>query len=224
MTSYDEKPSAYFGQVNGHVLACVRGTGLHILDIGCGHGELMGVLKARGQIARAYGVELFHAAADQARRRIDTVWEGDAESVAIDIPPGSLDYVILADVLEHLPHPERVLRRVRPLLKDEGRVVVSLPNVSFYRVWLRLLVGNDWRYEPQGVMDATHLRWFTTRSARRLLESEGFEVRALSYAYGSRFLRRACRLLAGLPARFLAVQMIYAAAPVPPAGKAGAAR
>ncbi|WP_084540909.1 class I SAM-dependent methyltransferase [Nocardioides alkalitolerans] len=94
-----------------------------------------------------------------------------------EITGESFDVVILADVLEHLRRPDAVLRRLRDqgLLRDDGRLVISVPNASHQSVVAELLVG-DFRYTETGILDETHIRWFTLTSLRRLLESCGFVI------------------------------------------------
>src|SRR5262249_39702773 len=85
------------------------------------------------------------------------------------------DKILLMDVLEHLPHPERVLEACRELLTPQGTVLVSVPNVANITVRLALLFGR-FNYTERGILDRTHLRFYTRRTARRFLESCGFRV------------------------------------------------
>lgn len=94
------------------------------------------------------------------------------------IPSSSrYDAIIFADVLEHLSDPIQVLRRVHSLLRQpSGILVLSLPNVRHLSVLFGLILRGDWEYEPAGILDHTHLRFFTTKSARRLLKDCGFRI------------------------------------------------
>jgi len=85
------------------------------------------------------------------------------------------DIIVAGDVLEHLPDPGAVLDLLRPLLKPDGRLLVSLPNVANVTVRLSLLFGR-FDYTPRGILDDTHVRFFTRRTGRRLLEEHGFAV------------------------------------------------
>lgn len=91
----------------------------------------------------------------------------------IDEPP--FDVVVVGDVLEHLLDPGAVLDRLRPLVGKDGRLLVSLPNVANLTVRLSLLAGR-FEYTPRGILDETHVRFFTRKSGRRLLESHGFTI------------------------------------------------
>src|SRR5262249_6372347 len=85
------------------------------------------------------------------------------------------DVVLLQDVLEHLHCPQQVLEECHSLLKPRGRVVVTVPNVANVTVRLSLLLGRV-EYTPRGILDNTHVRFYTRKSARRLLEANGYEV------------------------------------------------
>jgi SAM-dependent methyltransferase len=86
------------------------------------------------------------------------------------------DVIVAGDVLEHLPRPEDLLSALKPLLKPDGRLLVSLPNVANVTVRASLLLGR-FPYADRGILDRTHLRFYTRASARRLLGESGFGVR-----------------------------------------------
>jgi len=171
----------YHGDPRPDVQAVVSVVGRRILDVGCAGGMLGAALKASGA-AFVAGVERHAEAAAHARPLLDTLVEGDLLTAALPFGPASFDYVLFADVLEHLPEPEAALRRYLPLLAPDGRVVVSVPNMRFYWVLLRLLVDR-WEYTDSGVRDRTHLRIFTRRSLIALLASAGLQVERLVRNY-----------------------------------------
>jgi methionine biosynthesis protein MetW len=144
-----------------------------VLDLGCAAGGLAALLKARGPV-EVVGVEKDAAYAEAARARCDTVVHADVE--ALDPTGlGRFDCLVAADVLEHLVDPWTVLRTYARLLEPGGTAVVSLPNVAHWSTHAALLRGS-WPRNPEGIHDATHLRWFTLRDARRLLAQAGLEV------------------------------------------------
>lgn len=145
-----------------------------VLDVGCGAGVLGAALKRRG-IVEVVGVEIDPDAAATAEKVLDRVHIGDIE--AIDLPYGTstFDCIILADVIEHLRDPWALLKRLVPLLKADGRVIASLPNVRHWSVVRGLLQG-EWTYLPAGILDQNHFRFFTLKSGRALLESAGLTV------------------------------------------------
>jgi 2-polyprenyl-3-methyl-5-hydroxy-6-metoxy-1,4-benzoquinol methylase len=166
------------------VQAVVPMSARRILDLGCATGELGAALRAR-QGAEVVGVELSSEYAVEARARLDRVELGDVAAVLADPPVdlGRFDCVIAADVLEHLVDPWTALCDAVALLEPGGTAVVSLPNVQYLLVFWRLLRRGSWPREAAGLFDATHLRWFTLRDARALLEGAGLEVLAVSPQY-----------------------------------------
>jgi GT2 family glycosyltransferase/tetratricopeptide (TPR) repeat protein/2-polyprenyl-3-methyl-5-hydroxy-6-metoxy-1,4-benzoquinol methylase len=164
----------YFEFDRPELVAMVPGDARDVVDVGCGAGRLGAAIKAR-QECRVVGIEHNPAAAAAARSRLDLVVEGDAESLDWQFPAHSFDAVVCGDVLEHLRDPLAFLRRVRTWLRPSGSLVASLPNVRHHSV-VRGLLGGDWTYEPAGLLDHTHLRFFTRREVEKLLFRAGFEV------------------------------------------------
>lgn len=143
-----------------------------VLDVGCAAGDLGRALRRRG--CRVAGVELDPVAAEAARGALDEVLSGDVDELDLvgHFGKESFDVVVLGDVLEHLPDPVAALRRLRPLLAPEGSVVASIPNVAHGAVRLALL-GGRFDYRPLGLLDATHLRFFTRASVYETFREAG---------------------------------------------------
>jgi SAM-dependent methyltransferase len=154
------------------VQALVPASARRVLDLGCATGALGAGLRERG--AEVVGVERDPALASAAGRRLDRVVAGDAADLPGDL--GRFDCIVAADVLEHLPDPWTALRDAVRLLEPGGTVVVSLPNVRFFETFWELGVRGRWPRRDQGIFDRTHLRWFTLRDARDLLEGAGLRV------------------------------------------------
>jgi 2-polyprenyl-3-methyl-5-hydroxy-6-metoxy-1,4-benzoquinol methylase len=202
MTELAADPIAYYANARADVLRRVPPTVRAVLDVGCGAGALGAKIKQR-QNACVVGVE---RVAEQARRAaavLDTVHIGDVSALDLPYPPGSFDCLVYSDVLEHLPDPWAVLARHRPLAARGATLIVSLPNVQFVGVVLGLLRGR-WEYRARGVLDRTHLRFFTRRSAYALIMGAGSRVTAVHRNFrwfdnpASR-LHRYARLVAPLP-------------------------
>lgn len=171
LDTYVHSFAAYHAQPRPEVMAMIPATASRILDVGCGAGALGGRLKAERPV-EVIGVEMDPAAAEAAGRVLDRVHPGDIETLTLPYAAGSFDGIILADVLEHLRDPWGLLGRLSPLLSPEGRLIASLPNVRHWSVVRGLLEG-DWTYLPAGILDCTHLRFFTRRSGQALIESAG---------------------------------------------------
>lgn len=164
----------YFEFSRPELLALIPKYARHVLDVGCGAGQLGQALKTR-QNCTVYGVEINEAAAERAGVYLDRVWTGDIESIDLDLPANSVDVIVCGDILEHLREPRDVLRRLSGYLRQDGRLIASIPNVAHHTVVRGLLAGN-WTYEPAGLLDETHLRFFTAREIEKLFFRAGFCV------------------------------------------------
>jgi 2-polyprenyl-3-methyl-5-hydroxy-6-metoxy-1,4-benzoquinol methylase len=160
--------AAAYERARPEILAHVPASARRVLDLGCATGTTGAALKQR-QPAHVTGIELEPAYAEEARTRLDEVITGDVESSAV---AGPFDTLIAADVLEHLRDPWTALRRYAALLDPQGTAVISLPNVGHWSTYANLARGT-WPRKPEGIFDATHLRWFTLRDAEALLRQAG---------------------------------------------------
>ncbi len=167
----------YYEFARPEIVALVPTTARKILDIGCGAGRLGEAIKAR-QEAEVIGIERVEAAAQAARRSLDQVLVGDVETMELAWEPGSFDAMVCGDVLEHLAEPERLLRQARTWLKPDGCLIASIPNVRHHTVVRSLLEGN-WTYETAGLLDRTHVRFFTRRQIEQTFAEAGFALTEL---------------------------------------------
>lgn len=143
-----------------------------ILDVGTASGYLGEVWKKSGH--HVTGIEFDPAAAAKAKENYHAFRVADIET--FDFPYRSeFDYIVFADVLEHLRDPAAVLRRCIPGLKESGKIIISLPNVANWVIRLGLLFGR-FDYTDRGILDRTHLRFFTLRSAGQLMDDASCEV------------------------------------------------
>jgi 2-polyprenyl-3-methyl-5-hydroxy-6-metoxy-1,4-benzoquinol methylase len=150
--------------------------GAQVLEFGCATGYMSRML-TEGLGCTVSGVELFPAAAELAKPHCRRVIVGDVETMDLAAALGDqrFDAVLFADVLEHLRDPGAVLARVRPFIADGGAVIASIPNVAHGSVRLALLHG-EFRYRQTGLLDNTHLRFFTREGVRDLFEGAGYHV------------------------------------------------
>jgi 2-polyprenyl-3-methyl-5-hydroxy-6-metoxy-1,4-benzoquinol methylase len=164
----------YFYYVRQEILDLVPASAKVVVDVGCASGALGAGLKRQRPGVEVRGVEISPEAAALAREVLDDVYCGSADAS----PPSAWprpDCVIFADVLEHLQDPWSVLRTYRALLGVGGKVVVSVPNIGHRTVIAGLLRGK-FEYADAGILDRSHLRFFTKASAIDLLEGTGFKV------------------------------------------------
>lgn len=148
-----------------------------VLDVGCAEGRTGEYIKSSGLAQEVIGVEVDENTARIARERIDEVFCIDLNKVSLKSEPAlaAFDYILCGDVLEHLIDPWQVLADLKAMLNPGGAVVASVPNVRYLDVILPLLFAGEWRYQPQGgILDQTHLRFFTRSSLIDLFSQCGF--------------------------------------------------
>jgi predicted TPR repeat methyltransferase len=173
----------YFGTARREILPVLPATVRRMLDLGCGTGATVALVKEARAVEWAGGVELDPRSAREARGVCDRVWEGDATLAPIEteVAKRSLDLVLALDVLEHLADPWTMVRRLSPLLAPGGRLIVSVPNIRNWKFLWRLAAKGDFRYTDAGLLDRTHLRFFVRETAVELATCGGLRlVRARS--------------------------------------------
>lgn len=167
--------SYYQGQ-RREMLAYIPENAQRFLELGCGSGGFGALLRESRHNAHIIGVEIHPQSAQEARQRLDSVIEQPVETALASIPAGSIDCVVCNDVLEHLHDPWSVLLQIKRVLQPHGSVVSSIPNVRHFPVFKNYFLGGDWRYEKSGVLDRTHLRFFTKSSIERMFSETGFRT------------------------------------------------
>lgn len=171
----------YLDFVNLPLMRMLDGAPGTVLDLGCAAGAFGAALKERHPAAKVIGVEAGRAAADKAATRLDRVIRARIEDVdfaAEGIGEGEIDTVIAADVLEHLVNPWGLLVRLKRHLAPRAQILASIPNVR--NLWLvnRLLMQGRFEYVERGLLDVTHLRFFTWAEIRALFEETGYAIEA----------------------------------------------
>jgi len=168
----------YENRGNPAVVAAIQPWCRRILDIGCGAGDNAALLKAKFPECEISGITRSEKEADRARRFMKQCWVDDIE---VDVPDGlkqeQFDCLIFSHVLEHLRNPGQVVARFSRLLREGGMVVVAVPNVLFFKCRLRFLQGR-FEYEPAGgIMDDTHLHFYSYATADRYLLAHAPDLR-----------------------------------------------
>lgn len=167
--------STYFEGSRPEVAMLVPKSCQSILDVGCGFGGLGRQLNSLG-FNNLYGIEINPDATPRLEGIYAQHWIGDVEKLTLPLPDESLDCIVFADVLEHLVDPWGALNRYLQLLRSGGTVIISVPNVRNLSLLYRLFIKGRWDYQDSGLLDRTHLRFFTRHSVEKLVEGTGMSI------------------------------------------------
>jgi 2-polyprenyl-3-methyl-5-hydroxy-6-metoxy-1,4-benzoquinol methylase len=174
--AYAEKPVTYFAGARHDIVGRLEDSpSAAILEVGCGTGATGRAALAAGKAGRYVGIELDPRAAGEAAKVFPEVLVGDVEQMEFSAFHDSFDVLILSEVLEHLIDPWTMLNRLVACLRVGGAVYASSPNIAHWRLIANLVRGR-FVYAADGVMDRTHLRWFTSESFRAMFEAAGVNV------------------------------------------------
>ncbi len=202
----------YYENPRSDITGLIPANARHILDVGCGTGNLGAAIKnSRGGSIEVVGIEINSEAASKAKAKLDRVIEGNVETAALPFSNGYFDAIIYGDVLEHLIDPWGTLKKHREFLKDDGLVIASIPNVAHYRV-IKMLKRREWRYQDAGILDSTHIRFFTIKSISRMFSEAGFMIESVSHNIcGSKIKKKLNQIFKNCLIDSLAEQYIIAA-------------
>jgi len=176
---YESKPATYYGNSRDDIVAKLKtGPRSAILELGCGAGGTGRAALAAGKAGHYMGVELSESAAARAKEQLSEVLVGDVQAMDLTPYAGQFDALIVSEVLEHLTDPWTTLRNLVACLKPGAEVHASSPNVSYHGVIRNLVLGR-FPYAEKGIMDRTHLRWYTPASFREMFEDAGVQVDAV---------------------------------------------
>ena len=200
---FDNPSNAHHIQIN------MVPEGSFVLDAGC-HTGLLGETLIQKKGAKVVGVDLDDEAVEVAKKKLSDAFVLDLENEdwtkkISERGYSHFDVIIFGDILEHTKNPEEILQQAQGILKPEGRIIVSIPNVAHWRVRFGLLFGR-FEYQEAGILDRTHLRFYTRKSGRTFVEKSGYRIIAEDVA-GYSLPHWALRALPGL----LAVQNVFTA-------------
>jgi len=165
---YLDKDIQYFSLEREIFKSEITNNNLNILDVGCGTGSL-GSFFISNQNCTVHGFEINSNIIDLARENLTSVVEGNIEIDPIPFENRSFDYIILGDVLEHLINPIQTLQKLKKYLRKDGVLLVTTPNIKHWSVTYNLIFKDNWEYKEWGILDYSHLRFFTKKSLMDLL-------------------------------------------------------
>lgn len=164
------KPDIYYSNSRNEIVPFIPAEAKTVLDIGCGKGFFLNLVKvATG--AETWGLEPVAEAAEEAKSRADKIITGSIELQMDLIPDNYFDCITLNDILEHTLYPEQILRKLTTKLSEKGIIVASIPNVRYISNLVELVLKKEWEYKEDGILDSTHIRFFTQKSMIRLFEN-----------------------------------------------------
>lgn len=175
--AYAEKQADYFECARPEMLKLLPEQARRVLDVGCGSGVFGQTLKKTFG-CEVWGVEPDLKSSEKAATRLDHVIHGCFDE-KIELPSGYFDCIFFNDVLEHMIDPAFALRLAQKVLAPAGTVAASIPNITHFPTVWRLVVRGSWEYTERGILDRTHLRFFTRQSIRQLFEEAGFSIELL---------------------------------------------
>ena len=181
-----------------------------VLEIGCGEGSTLLWLRESKGVKICRGLEILPAAAERARGKGLDIAIGNVEVGGIPFQEKN-DLVLCLDVLEHLHDPWKTLCCISDSIRPGGHLIVSIPNIAHISILSDLIFNDDWKYAESGILDKTHFRFFTSRTARDLLSQAGLEVIQCKPKIVRKTHRRINFLTFHLFERFLTYQNLFLA-------------
>lgn len=173
------KPDDYYSQTRSEMLKYIPNEASFILDVGCGTGNFGQLIKEKKQSIEIWGIELDAESATDAYQKLDRVLTGDVCILADTLPDEYFDCIVFNDILEHLVDPYSLLTKIKSKLKSDGAVVCSLPNVRYLPNLRDLILKKQWNYVDAGILDKTHLRFFTKNSIIDMFDNLDFELQTI---------------------------------------------
>lgn len=173
----------YYLQSRLDVLQLVPESCERVLDVGCGYGALGNAIRDKKSAKHLVGIEKITDAEEYLKNIYDKYYISNVEDFRFSDPTEKFDCIIFADVLEHLVNPWETLKYFVKLLSNDGKIIISIPNVRNAVVLFRLLFSGTWRYEENGIMDSGHLRFFTFKEIERMIENANLKIEIVNKNY-----------------------------------------
>lgn len=176
---YSNKTSDYFSNIRLDLIdfANFNKNDLKILEIGAAYCETLNYLKIKGVAKTVVGIDIYEDVKNKnLYKEVDQMLFGDIEDIDLTQFNDFFDVILLADVLEHLVEPTKVLEKIKSCLNQDGVIVVSMPNIRHFSAFIKIFIKGSFKYEQSGIFDSTHMRFYCRKDIEQLLESCNFEV------------------------------------------------
>ena len=171
LKEYQNKDEKYYQNLKYEIinyLIKIQKKKLRVLEIGCGAGFTSKLLKEIDIAGETYGIELVQEQFKIAKRNLDYAIQGDVEEIELTFDVNYFDLIIAGDVLEHLKNPWRQIKKLKTYLKQDGFFLATIPNIRNFKIIFNLFFRGKWTYKSKGILDITHLRFFTKREMRKM--------------------------------------------------------
>jgi len=176
---YDNKiAKSYFTNPRKEMLAFLPEKCSRLLDVGYGGGDFGALVKEKKN-TEVWGVDLSSRAIEHAKDKLDHAILGEFSPTS-SIPDNYFDVITFNDSLEHFPDPMPALQLCKTKLAPGGCIVCSLPNVRYIDNVIHFLIDMDWKYQDAGILDYTHLRFFTKKSMERWFVDAGYKIESIT--------------------------------------------
>jgi SAM-dependent methyltransferase len=207
----NERDSHYYSHARDDLIRFIPPGTTKILEVGCGAGMTGKALREKG-FEKIVGIEINEEVARGGRAFYDQIVIGDVEKMHLPFEKEYFDCILYGDVLEHLVNPWEVLKDHQTILKKGGAIICSIPNVRNYRILKNLIFRGRWEYTDDGILDRSHLRFFTLDSIQGMLKEAGYEIEGLTKrSSGAHWVKWTHRLLGSHLIEFLVRQYIIVA-------------
>jgi 2-polyprenyl-3-methyl-5-hydroxy-6-metoxy-1,4-benzoquinol methylase len=178
-TTYAAKTGNYFENTRPEMQVHIPASARRMLEVGCGNAAFAASVKSSRPM-HVTAIEGYAPAAEAAQPRVDRLLSMPLEEALPLLAGEQFDCIVMNDVLEHLVDPWAALTQLRPLLSPGGVVVASIPNIRYFHVFKEYLLEGQWKYQRDGVMDRTHLRFFTRKSMVDLFQDSGYTMQSIA--------------------------------------------
>jgi len=202
---YENKPDGYYDNARVEMLEFLPKNAKKVLDVGCGNGVFADAIKKRNN-AEVWGIELMEQEAIKAKNILHKTFIGPCEDHIDALPDNYFDTIYFNDVLEHLVDPYNVLERVKNKLSKKAVIISSIPNIRCHYVIMPLFFKKEFEYQDFGILDRTHLRFFTEKSIKNMYTNLGYEVVKHEGINRSKSIKP---ILYNIPLFFTAMDMRY---------------
>jgi 2-polyprenyl-3-methyl-5-hydroxy-6-metoxy-1,4-benzoquinol methylase len=213
--NYEEKSKIYYSNIRHDLIAFFDERKYSkVLEIGAAYGETIYYLKEKSLADEVIGIDLFEDQENKNNyKKIDKFIFGNINEIDLSAYNNYFNFILLPDVLEHIYDPKKTLSIVLDLLKEDGEICVSMPNIRHYSAFVNIFLKGDFKYDEIGIFDYTHVRFYCKKNIQQLLESSNFQVikseGSIRNFKGKSFAKTINKLTFGLFEEFLSTQYFF---------------